>query len=157
MNNALLVKNVKKITTEQTTDVDRAKVTFNRLRHKIEVLQNCIKDTQINYEKALSAYLTDLEPQEKKLAYLITRFIVKARELTRDKKKLTKDEKVALQDLLKNDMNILFECTESSDLHGEIHVLHEEIYGHSIDDAFKEGLEEAFAQMKEVLGDEGFD
>jgi hypothetical protein len=157
MNNTLLVKNIKKSAAEGTTASDRAKVTFSRLRRKIETLQNRIKDTQKNYEKALKLYYTDLEPKEKRLANLITQFVVKIRELTRNTNLITKKEKATLQVILKNDIDLLFEFVEPKNIHEEVHALHEEIYGHSIDDALKEGFEEVFDELKREFGEEGFD
>ena len=155
MNNALLVKNTKKSATAGITASDRAKVTFNRLRRKIETLQNRITNTQKDYEKALSVYCTKVAPRETQLAALVTQFIVKIRELTRNKTTLTKKEKAALHGILEQDVNLLFELESPNNLHAEVHALHEEIYGHSINDALKEGFEEAFDELKRDLEEEG--
>lgn len=140
-----LIKNKKKPATA------REKATFDRLRRKIEGLQHKIQETEKQYEQALQLYHSHLAPKEKQIIDLITQFIVKVREITRDPKALNKRERAALKDLLQDDLDILTSMVFPTDLHDEVKSLYKELHNESVEKSLQDG----FSDLKNQLCEEG--
>jgi hypothetical protein len=126
--------------------------TFHRQRHKIEQLRGQIEVLKKEYEEALLLYHSALKPTEKQAGDLITQFILKMKDLTRDPKALNARERILEKEVLEESVNLVFSLLNPIDIEDEIKTLYKEIYGKSYDDEFKEEIS-SFAEMfKEDTG-----
>jgi hypothetical protein len=128
-----------------------AKSTFQRFCRKIEGLQSRIKAAEEQSEQALLVYHSKLVPMEKKLADLITRFILKVRGLTRDSKILSKKERAVLNEFFGEDLILLSNLVPQHQLEDEIKELYREIHGKTPEEIFNEEL----SGFKDTLCKEG--
>jgi hypothetical protein len=138
---------------EKKSPSSGARSAFDRHMKAINKLQEKIKASQQEHEDALFYYASEMQPKEKELADLITQFLVKICPLRSKPKAFTAKEKESLDDLLRGDIQVLMNLQMPGAFHEEVKMLHEELFGTSIDQMFDEEL----SLLQEELEEYGFD
>lgn len=134
-----------------------AQATFNKNRRKIDKLRSQILTLKSDLDAALAQYHSKHLPLHRKTSEMITNYIFELFTLTTPPKALTKDQREVLDDLVKQDISIIFDLVPHAEVHDEIKKLHEEIHGISSSDAFHEQMSELKAMLKEKSGVEDID
>ncbi len=123
--------------------------TFNRQCRKIDQLREELEMLYQKCEETLALCHSKLKPEEKRVAALVSQFILKVKELTQKPKALTKKERQILQRFLEKDVNLVFALLPPDEIHEDIKILYQELNGESFGDAFQRNVSDLREMFKE--------
>jgi hypothetical protein len=124
----------------KTSSLTKLQATFERHCRKISQLRTQLERVKKEYEEALVLYHSDLKHKEKKAADLVTQFILKSNDLTKDPKALNKKEKKTFKEMIKESVNMIFHLLDPRDIHDKIKSLYKEFNGKSYENEFHEEI-----------------
>lgn len=139
------------------TALTKLKAEFDRLRRKINDLHEQFKFQKQQCEEALLLYHSHFDPTRIKAGELITQYIFKIIDITKDPKSLNEKQKKSLNELLKKDLDRVFNLLPYNKIDPEIKKIYKTIYGKESDADFHEGLTELKEFFKEQTGKDDID
>lgn len=122
---------------------------FNRQRNRIETLRKRLHAVTQECERALLLYHSELKPQRTQTGEIISQYLLKIKQLTDVPKALNKNERTALQEILKEDLEHVFFFLPYKDIAGSIKEIYREVFGYEADKNFKDEVSEMQKEFQE--------
>lgn len=125
--------------------------TFNRLKKKVQVLRNRLKETETALEKALQFFKTEISPLKRSILISTSDFIKLLYRCYKNPKKLSKRDKIDLKEI------IVQKCYETSklsnsikDIDLEVQAIFKELEGVDFTESYSREMEEGKAILSEM-------
>ncbi len=135
------------ITNNKTLKASPVQITFNRLKKKIESLNNLHTKREKELEEALQFYHVNIFPLEQELKQALIKRCHIVYEFRKAKNKFSNSEKENLRSLILDDLQLIFESSNPNEVPPDLQQMFQELSGTS----YQEMISESFEQIKDDI------
>lgn len=129
-----------------------AQTLFNRQKRKLDNLRFKYDAVRNECEQALAMFHSDLKVKEKLTGQLIAQYLEKLKQVTQNPRSLSRRERGALQELMQDDLSLVFRLLPHKEISSELKQLYKELYGENSEEGFRNMMAEFEQEFKEFSG-----